>query len=637
MFCATCGTRNPDDGRFCASCGNLLHGREGIAAATVPPRAAASSVPVGAHKPPAAGLFANRYELRDVLGKGGMGLVYRALDRELGEEIAIKLLQPQFTKDAHEVERFKREILTARRITHPNVIRIHDYGTSGAGAWGADAPPMRSPTGGGTPTEGGQEFFISMELLAGGTLAERIAKGVALPEAIGIGAAIADGLAAAHAKDVVHRDIKPHNVLFDADGTPKLVDFGIARFATATRATRGFAGTPHYISPEQAKGEEATERSDVYSLGVLLFELFTGRLPFDADSLVALALKHAQEPPPPLRSIRPELPPALESIVLRCLEKQPSARFASPADIAFELRALGFDRLESGVRPPLGTPSSLASGSLDPRRVATVPPASTRRELPTEPAAPEPAQRGLPTGPAATPPPRPAVAAPPAATPPPPVAPYVPPYPRRSGGGAVGATIAISVTILGMCGVLFLFTGISQRLEDAGYLTPPPSATPVAAASLWQPLNMPTPSLGRSSRFDSPLGWSVSIPEGWSTETNDDGSVIFSDEDDESGVLATFVAGGTLESLRMKGAQPLNIESASLTPKGSLVSIAGGRGLAVDYLGTDPDGESLAARGAAVQVNGGLVVLVGFVSRDRHSWIRSEVDRMAATIQSSSP
>ena len=242
--------------------------------------------------------IAGRYKLQSILGRGGVGVVYRARDLDLGEEIAIKVLQGQATKDAAELERFKREIITARKITHANVIRIHDFGMSG------------------------EEAYISMELLAGGTLADRIEDGpMELQKGLEITIGICEGLQAAHNIGIIHRDIKPDNVLFDNVGRPKLVDFGLARLASAPTRTIGFSGTPFYVSPEQAEGGEVGVRSDVYSLGVLLFEVFTGRLPFLADNLVRLALLHSNEPPPRPRSIHPDIPETLEAVILRCLEK----------------------------------------------------------------------------------------------------------------------------------------------------------------------------------------------------------------------------------------------------------------------------------------------------------------------------
>lgn len=267
----------------------------------------AQSAPTLDFRPQLAPEFGDRYQVQRVLGRGGMGVVYEALDNELGETIAIKVLHTDPDSAGEEVERFKREIITARRITHPNVIRIHDFGVHDNVA------------------------FISMELLRGGSLADRIRAG-ALPLADGLQISLeaARGLHAAHEVGVVHRDIKPHNVLFDSAAPEgkrvKLADFGIARLSAVTSRTRGFSGTPHYMSPEQAEGQVATELSDIYSFGVLMFQIFTGQLPFTASSLVGLAMKHVKEAPPMPRGINPEIPKPLEDVILRALVKRPDAR-----------------------------------------------------------------------------------------------------------------------------------------------------------------------------------------------------------------------------------------------------------------------------------------------------------------------
>lgn len=265
-------------------------------------------------------IIAGRYAVESLLGSGGAGIVYRAKDKIVNEDIAVKVMQENLERDPYEVERFRRELVTARKVSHPNVIRIHDMGPFG------------------------NAFFISMELLEGGSLGDLLRKGpVAIPRAIEIAIGVCDGLQAAHLQSVIHRDLKPDNVLFDLNGVPKLVDFGLARLSDSQTRTGGFTGTPFYMSPEQADGRDPSVRSDLYSLGVLLFELFTGRRPFVAESLVRLITLHLSEPPPALRSLRPEVPPQIEELVLRCLRKDPAARPASAGEVASTLRMLGFE------------------------------------------------------------------------------------------------------------------------------------------------------------------------------------------------------------------------------------------------------------------------------------------------------
>lgn len=258
-------------------------------------------------------LIAGRYRLIEPVGTGAAGIVYRAWDTKLEEEIALKVLQQGGAIDANEVARFKREITLARKITHPNVIRIHDFG------------------------ESGKHVFISMELLVGGTLADRMQTGVTLSEGITIATGVCEGVQAAHVLGIVHRDLKPENILFDAYRRPKVADFGLARLVTISSRSVGFSGTPFYMSPEHANGLEITTRSDVYSLGVLFYQLFTGRLPFQADNFARLVTLHCHELPAPPRSVAPSIPPELEKVILRALEKDPRARHATAGDLAAEI------------------------------------------------------------------------------------------------------------------------------------------------------------------------------------------------------------------------------------------------------------------------------------------------------------
>jgi len=276
-------------------------------------------------------LFASRYELLSTLGKGGMGVVYLARDQQLDEEVALKVLRPDVLKDDPTIlDRFKKETKLARRITHRNVLRTHDFGETGGTA------------------------YISMEYLEGVTLKDLIASKGALP--IGVGLRIAkqmcQGLEAAHAQGVVHRDIKPQNMLILPEtGDLKIMDFGIARVsemkagtAASDLTTAGVVmGTPDYIPPEQAQGAPADFRSDIYSLSVVLFEVFTGRLPFTADTIMKVVLAHIRNPPPPPRTINDHIPAALEAVILRGLQKEPSARYQSVEELARDL-----DEVSSG-------------------------------------------------------------------------------------------------------------------------------------------------------------------------------------------------------------------------------------------------------------------------------------------------
>jgi eukaryotic-like serine/threonine-protein kinase len=271
-------------------------------------------------------LFGGRYEIGDVLGRGGMGIVYRAHDRQLDEQVALKVLRRDVVSDDPTLlDRFKQEIKLARRITHRNVLRTHDFGD-------ADGTP-----------------YISMEYLDGVTLKDLVASKGALP--VGVGLRIAkqacQGLEAAHRQGVVHRDIKPQNMLIlPESGELKIMDFGIARVSEVKGGEGGLTsdgvvmGTPDYMPPEQAQGKPADFRSDVYALGVVLFEVFTGRLPFSGDTPMAVVLNHIQVPPPDPRSVNPAIPEELSAILLRCLEKDPAKRFSQVAEIQRALNAV---------------------------------------------------------------------------------------------------------------------------------------------------------------------------------------------------------------------------------------------------------------------------------------------------------
>jgi serine/threonine-protein kinase len=282
-------------------------------------------VPAGVVDVEKGALFAARYEILGTLGRGGMGVVYRARDRQLDEVVALKVLRPEVVKeDPTLLERFKQEVKAARRVTHRNILRTHDFGETA-----------------GTP-------YISMEYIDGVTLKDLIANKGALPVPVGLRIAkqMCQGLEAAHAQGVVHRDIKPQNMLIlPESGELKIMDFGIARHsemkAQSGLTTAGTVmGTPDYMPPEQAQGQPADFRSDIYSLGVVFFEVFTGKLPFSADNSMAMVMAHIQRQPPQPRSLKPQLPEDLAALILKCLEKDPARRYTRVAEILPDLSAV---------------------------------------------------------------------------------------------------------------------------------------------------------------------------------------------------------------------------------------------------------------------------------------------------------
>jgi serine/threonine-protein kinase len=252
--------------------------------------------------------------------------VYRAHDKQLDETVALKVLRPDIVKDDKTIlERFKQEIKLARKITHRNILRTHDFGE-------ADGTP-----------------FISMEYIEGVTLKDLVESKGALPLGVGLRIAkqMCQGLDAAHRQGVVHRDIKPHNMLILPEtGELKIMDFGIARVSEVKGGQGGLTtdgtvmGTPDYIPPEQAQGQPADTRSDIYSLGVVLFEIFTGHLPFGGDTVMAVVLAHIQQEPPRPKQFKQGLPVELEAVILKCLEKDPARRFPQVTDIQKELQAI---------------------------------------------------------------------------------------------------------------------------------------------------------------------------------------------------------------------------------------------------------------------------------------------------------
>jgi serine/threonine-protein kinase len=267
-------------------------------------------------------LLGSRFEILSTLGAGGMGVVFKARDRELDDLVALKMLKREVAGDAVLVERLKSELKLARKITHPNILRTFDFGD-------IDGNP-----------------FISMEYVRGLTLRAMLERSGRLPYSAGLRLArqLTSGLAAAHALAIIHRDIKPENIILDSQGNAKLMDFGLAR--PVTRLTPGqtqagfIVGTPHYLAPEQLEGKEPDQRADVYACGVVLFEVFTGRLPFGGNNLMEIISQHLREAPVAPHEFWPEIPPALEHLLLRCLEKDPAARYADAAALVTELDKL---------------------------------------------------------------------------------------------------------------------------------------------------------------------------------------------------------------------------------------------------------------------------------------------------------
>lgn len=267
-----------------------------------------------------AGIVGNRYELLEKIGSGGMAIVYKARCRLLNRFVAIKMLRAEFNEDSEFLKRFETEAQAAASLSHPNIVSVYDVGTHN------------------------KLHYIVMEYVEGTTLKEYLLNNGPLPveKIVDFAGQISSALEHAHAKKIIHHDIKPHNIIITEQGMLKVTDFGLARAVSAstTIATAGAIGSVHYASPEQARGGFTDDKSDIYSLGVTMYEMTTGRVPFDGETPVAVAIKHMQTEPKPPSAIVPDVPAGLENIILKCLEKESSKRFQSAIEVTAALRSV---------------------------------------------------------------------------------------------------------------------------------------------------------------------------------------------------------------------------------------------------------------------------------------------------------
>ena len=296
-------------------------------------------------------LIADRYELKETVGSGGMSTVYCAFDTLLERNVALKVLHEQFGRDEEHVERFRREARAVAQLSHPNIVTVIDRGE-----------------------EDGKQFIV-FELIEGENLKELVARGpLPVRRVLELGLEVGRALAFAHAQGLVHRDVKPQNVLLNGDGQAKVTDFGIARTLDVEGVTQTgtVLGTSNYIAPEQASGQPVDAHTDMYSLGVVLYELLAGDVPFPGENFVAVALKHVNEPPPNLLDVRKHVPLRVAAVVDRALDKDPQQRFPSMDEFAAELEAClaGLDSPEEEAEATVVTGPPAPRSSRQRKRVS---------------------------------------------------------------------------------------------------------------------------------------------------------------------------------------------------------------------------------------------------------------------------
>ena len=261
-------------------------------------------------------VIGDRYEILGKIGSGGMSTVYKGRDQKLNRNVAIKVLKSEFREDKNFVRKFREEAQAAACLAHPNIVNVYDVGE-----------------------ENGTHYIV-MELVEGITLKNYIErKGkLTIKEATSIGIQVSMGLEVAHNNEIIHRDIKPQNIMISKEGKVKVMDFGIAKAASSETIASNAMGSVHYTSPEQARGGYSDAKSDIYSLGIVMFEMVTGRVPFDGETTVAVAVKHLQEEMPSPKAYCPELPISLEKIIFKCTEKVVARRYANMAELIADLK-----------------------------------------------------------------------------------------------------------------------------------------------------------------------------------------------------------------------------------------------------------------------------------------------------------
>jgi serine/threonine protein kinase/tetratricopeptide (TPR) repeat protein len=309
--CAKCGSENPEDTLYCGHCAAPLK------PSTKDPFVLTETLRAPREELTTGSTFAGKYQIIEELGKGGMGRVYKALDTEVNEKVALKLIKPEVALDRETIERFRNELKLARKIRHKNVCQMFDLNTS----------------------EG--IYYITMEYVSGQDLKGLIRQSgrLAAETAVSIAGQVCDGLEEAHGLGIVHRDLKPGNIMVDRDGQARIMDFGIARSLKAKGITGAgvMIGTPEYMSPEQVEGKDVDERADIYSFGVIFYEMVAGRVPFEGDTPFTVGVKHKSEVPRPPKELNAQIPEDLNRVILKCLEKEKGKRYQSAGELRSDL------------------------------------------------------------------------------------------------------------------------------------------------------------------------------------------------------------------------------------------------------------------------------------------------------------